>query len=222
MRLDKIVKIIRYIAGVPKSIYVNFRVLPLHQAVFLPIMVSRKTKLQTLSGKVYLEKIKTGIVRIGFGGTDMLDYRYNRPLLKLTGNIYFKGKAKIGIGAKIDVSGKLFIGSNVNITGDATIICAKKISIGNDTMIAWQSIIMDTDQHEIYNEKKECINLNQEIQIGNNVWIGARCFILKNTVIEDGCIIGANTTLTKSFKSQNSIIAGNPPKVIKESISWKH
>lgn len=222
MNIDKTVKLIRYITGIPKSIYVNFRLLPLKQAIFLPIMVSRKTKLRSLSGKAHLSKIRTGIIRIGFGGTDMLDYRYNRTILKVTGDIFFQGKAKIGIGAKIDVSGELYIGTNLNITGDATIICAKKISIGNNTMIAWQSIIMDTDQHEIYNAQNECINLNSEIKIGSNVWIGARCFILKNTIIEDGCIIGANTTLTKSFKNQNSIIAGNPPKVIKESISWRH
>ena len=66
MKLDKFVKLIRYVSGIPKSIYVNFRVLPFEQAIYLPIMVSRKTKLQSLSGKVTLGKVKTGIIRIGF------------------------------------------------------------------------------------------------------------------------------------------------------------
>ena len=69
MNMDKISKLIRYASALPKSIYVNFRLLPPHQAIKLPIMVSRKTKLRSLSGKAHL---KTGIVRIGFGGTDML------------------------------------------------------------------------------------------------------------------------------------------------------
>jgi len=221
MKTDKLVKLIRYLSGIPKSIYVNFRLLPFSQAIYLPIMVSRKTKLQSLSGKATLGKVKTGIVRIGFGGTDMLDYRYNRTILKVTGTIHFEGKAKIGIGAKILTSGSLFFGNNVNITGDALIICAKKISFGNEVMIAWKTIIMDTDQHQILNQDNQVINKDKEIKIGNNVWIGANCFVLKGSSINDGCIIGANSTITKSFNETNSIIANTPPRVIKQNIKWR-
>ena len=222
MKTDKVVKLIRYLAGIPKSIYVNFRVLPFRQAIYLPIMVSRKTKLQSLSGNVHLNKVKTGIIRIGFGGTDMLDYRYDRPIIKITGNLHFNGKAKIGIGAKLLVNGNLYLGNNFSVTGDALIICAKKISIGNDVMIAWRSIIMDTDQHDIYDKNNQHINENKEIIVGNNVWIGANSLILKGSIIEDGCIVGANTTITKPFKEKNSILAGNPAKVIKTEVQWKH
>lgn len=222
MNIDKTVKLIRYISGIPKSVYVNFRLLPFNQAIKLPIMVSRKTKLRSLSGKVHLKKVKTGIIRIGFGGTDMLDYRYNRTILKITGEIYFNGKTKIGVGAKIMVSGKLILGENFDVTGDATIICANNITIGNNTMIAWQSILMDTDQHAIYDATNNCINKDKPIIIGNNVWVGARSFILKGTSIPNGCIIGANTTLTKTFTQQNSIIAGNPNKILTTNIHWDH
>lgn len=222
MKLDKLVKLVRYISGIPKSIYVNFRVLPFKQAIYLPIMVSRKTKLQSLSGKVTLGKVKTGIIRIGFGGTDMLDYRYDRSIIKITGLLHFEGKAKIGVGAKLLVNGELFLGNNFSVTGDALIICAKKISIGNDVMIAWQSIIMDSDQHRIYNHNNEYINEDKEIKIGNNVWIGAKSLILKGSSIEDGSIIGANTTITKSFTEKNSIIAGTPARIIKTEIQWEH
>ncbi|WP_457743406.1 acyltransferase [Sulfurimonas sp.] len=223
MNFDKIAKLIRYISGTPKSIYVNLRLLPFSQAIKLPIMVSRKTKLRSLSGKVYLKKVKTGIVRIGFGGTDLMDYRYDRTILKITGEIYFSGKVKIGVGAKINVSGTLQVGENFDITGDATLICANEISIGNNTMIAWQTIIMDTDQHAIHSIQDNIrINKDKKITIGNNVWIGAKSLILKGSNIPDGSIVGANTTLSKSFKTKNSIIAGNPPKVLKENIKWNH
>jgi len=222
MNIDKIVKLIRYISGIPKSIYVNFRLLPFSQAIKLPIIISRKTKLRSLSGRAHLTKVKTGIVRIGFGGTDMLDYRYNRTILKITGDIYFGGKTKIGVGAKIMVSGTLTLGNNFDITGDATIICAERVSIGNNTMIAWQSIIMDTDQHTIYDEHNNCINKNKKIIIGNDVWIGARSFILKGSFIPDGCIVGASTTITKTFIDKNSVIAGNPNKILKTNIKWNH
>jgi len=222
MNLDKTVKLIRYIAGIPKSFYVNFRLLPFSQAIRLPIIVSRRTKLRSLSGKVHLTRVRTGIVRIGFSGTDMMDYTYQRTILKITGDLYFNGKAKIGVGAKIMVAGKLTVGKNFNITGDTTIICAKEISIGDNTMIAWQTILMDTDQHAIFDETNQRINHDQPIIIGNNVWIGAKSLILKGAKIPDGSIVGANSTITKSFNTQNSIIAGNPAKVIKEKIQWQH
>jgi len=222
MNADKIIKLIRYISGIPKSIYVNFRLLPFNQAIYLPIIVSRKTKLQSLSGKVSLDTIRIGIVRIGFGGTDMLDYRYDRAIIKITGTVDFKGKAKIGIGAKLSVSGNLILGNNLNITGDVLIICSKKISIDDDVMIAWQSIIMDTDQHYIYDKDDNHINKNREIVIGKNVWVGARSLILKNTVIPSGTIIGANTTITKSFQDENTIIAGNPARILKQKVRWNH
>ena len=222
MNLDKLVKIIRYISGTPKSVYVNFRLLPWYQAIKLPIMVSRKTKLRSLSGKAHLSKVKTGIIRIGFGGTDMMDYRYERSILKITGDIYFQGKTKIGVGARIMVSGKLTLGNNFDITGDAMIICAKYIQIGNNTMIAWQSILMDTDQHAIYDHNNTVINHDKKIIIGNNVWIGAKSFILKGSIIPDGCIVGANTTLSKEFTKNGTVLAGNPAKIIKENIRWNH
>jgi len=222
MNIDKIVKIIRYISGTPKSIYVNFRLLPLKHAIYLPIIVSRKTKLRSLSGRVHLQKIRTGIVRIGFGGTDMMDYHYERTILKITGDVYFKGKTKIGVGARIMVSGTLILGNHFDITGDAMIICAKEIEIGNNTMIAWQSIIMDTDQHAIYDKDSTVINQDKKVTIGNDVWIGAKSFILKGSNIPDGCIIGANTTISKEFTQKNTILAGNPAKIFKEGITWNH
>ncbi|MFT7860980.1 MAG: acyltransferase [Sulfurimonas sp.] len=222
MNLDKASKLIRYISGVPKSIYVNFRLLPFKQAIFLPIIVSRKTKLRSLSGKAHLDKVRTGIVRIGFGGTDMLDYRYDRSILKVTGEIFFQGKTKIGVGAKISVNGKLKLGANFDITGDAILICTEEIEIGNNTMIAWQTILMDTDQHAIYDQNKTQINQDQKITIGDNVWIGARSLVLKGSNIPNGSIVGANTTITKAFQEESSIIAGNPAKILKTDIHWRH
>jgi acetyltransferase-like isoleucine patch superfamily enzyme len=52
------------------------------------------------------------------------------------------------------------------------------------------------------------------IIIGNDVWIGANCTILDNVNIPDGCIIGANSVVTKNFEPY-SIIAGVPAKFIK-------
>ena len=222
MNIDKIVKLVRYALGLPKSIYVNFRLLPFKQAIFLPIIVSTNTKLISLSGKATLKKVKTGIVRIGFTGADMIEYNHNPTMLKVCGTINFNGKVKIAKGCRFIVYGDLSLGDNFTTTGCTTVICANHISMGNNTMLAWESIVMDTDQHKIFDKDNNHINKEDKVIIGDNVWVGARSFILKNSTIQDGCIIGANTTYTKSFDTQKSIIAGNPPRVIKEDITWEH
>ena len=221
MNLNKIVNLIRYLGGVPKSIYVNFRLLPLSQAIYLPIIVSRKTKLKSLTGKVYLSKLKPGIVRIGFGSADIFDYRYQRTVLKVDGTIHFQGKAKIGMGSRIIINGDFYVGNNFITTGNNIIFCSKKISIGNHTMLGWDSIIMDTDQHNIYDSGNNLINEAKEVVLGDNVWIGAKALILKNVKVDDGCIVGANITLTKSLSQTNSIIAGVPPRIVKSNIRWE-
>jgi len=54
------------------------------------------------------------------------------------------------------------------------------------------------------------------IIIGNDVWIGANAIILPAVSIADGCVIGAGAVVTKSFGEKNSIIAGNPAKILKK------
>lgn len=211
---------IHYVLGLPKSIYVNFRLLPFKQAIKLPIIVSSKTKLVSLCGKVNLGKVKTGTIRIGFGGTEHIDYSYNRTILKIDGTINFKGKAKIGLGSKLIIDGELSVGERFGVTGDTLIICGKKITIGDNARISWQNIIMDNDQHPILDTSNNIINPAKEIIIGNNVWIGARCFILKGSKINDGCIIAANSTVSKSFDETNSIIGGSTAKILKQDIRW--
>lgn len=53
------------------------------------------------------------------------------------------------------------------------------------------------------------------IIIGDNVWIGVDVTILPSVEIGNNCIIGAGSVVTKSFKEDNLIIAGNPAKIIK-------
>ncbi len=53
------------------------------------------------------------------------------------------------------------------------------------------------------------------IRIGRNVWIGANSTVLDGAVIGDNCIVVANSLVNRRFPP-NSIIQGNPAKVILE------
>ena len=53
------------------------------------------------------------------------------------------------------------------------------------------------------------------VHIGENVFIGGHCVILKGVTIGDGAVIGAGSVVTKSIPA-GEIWAGNPAKFIRK------
>ena len=109
------------------------------------------------------------------------------------------------------------IGDNVEI-GIGTIIYAKKkVKIGSNSSIAGQCYIIDTNHGTkagtLFRNQPD-VTASNGIIIGEDVWIGAQCAILKGSKINDGVIIGAQS-LVNSEIPNNAIIAGCPAKVIK-------
>lgn len=210
-----------YLFGLPKSLYVCLRLCSFPDALKLPILVSHKTKLGSLSGRVSFSKPKTGGVRIGFGSVETFDFAYQRTILHITGYIHFHGKAKIGKGSKISVEGELTLGENFHISAGGTLLCRKEINIGNNALMAWDSLITDADHHHLLNQHGDIINPASTVKIGNHVWIGARTMILKGSEVGDDCVIGAQSLVTGSFTENRVLIAGNPAKIVKNNIFWK-
>lgn len=130
--------------------------------------------------------------------------------------------AMIHRGTKIVVheGGELQLGDNTYINELARVHCKKRIVIGNNCAIAWNTTIMDTDLHYIYDESGKQINTEKDIHIGNDVWIGENSTILKGTYIEDNCIIAAHS-IAKGKLHSNYIYGGNPIKQIKSFTYWQ-
>ncbi len=113
--------------------------------------------------------------------------------------------------------GPIEIGDNVNI-GNGTVIYASKsggVKIGDNTMIAAQSYIIDMDHGikagELIRNQKNTVS---PIEIGEDVWIAAGCKILKGSVIHDGAVIGA-ASLVKGEIPSDAIAVGVPAQVKK-------
>lgn len=212
----------KIIIGLPKTIYVNFRMLPLKQAIKFPIMISHNVILSDTSGKFILTSNPLKRVRIGFGDIGIFDKKYSKSIFQVSGVIECSGKVFIGHGSKLSISGHLKLGDNFRISSESTIVCNTKISIGKDTLISWHVLIMDSDQHMIFNIDGSWVNHAGPISIGEHVWIGCRSMILKNITIANDDVIAANSHVCKSAMTSHSIYGGNPIKLIKENINWKY
>jgi len=58
-------------------------------------------------------------------------------------------------------------------------------------------------------------DLSESIEIGEDVWIGAGCIILKGSTLKEGCVVGANSLVTKNSAIEPfGIYAGSPVQLI--------
>lgn len=97
------------------------------------------------------------------------------------------------------------------------------VSIGNDCLISTGVHIRSSDGHTIYSaaNPKEILNASSKyIKIGNHVWVGQNALITKDVIIPDNCVVGMGAVVTRKNFLENSVIAGNPAKIIKTNINW--
>nr|WP_269809064.1 acyltransferase [Enterovibrio nigricans] len=158
---------------------------------------------------------KFGKIKLGFGRVQITDNKYSRFIWNMskTSEIHFGNNIKIGTGSKLHNQGKITIGSNVNFSGETTLVCNKSITFGDECSVSWHTLFMDTDLHRISDSRGETLNKNCEIVIENRVWIGAKATILKGTTVSQNSIIACNAVAVGMYPS-NSILGGNPARTI--------
>jgi maltose O-acetyltransferase len=111
---------------------------------------------------------------------------------------------------------KISIGNRVGIARDVVLDGRGELEIGDDTIVGFESIILTSthNSNRIDLPIREQGFFFSKINIGNNVWIGARSIILPEVTIGEGAIIGANAVVSKDVKDY-TIVAGVPAKLIK-------
>ena len=134
----------------------------------------------------------------------------------------------------IEIGGDSFI-------GDVRINCRGRISIGKCFLGSWGVFIQDSATHPTDAQQRalqsqiSCRNFLPYwgdprdrvlpaldwkpdpgvIEIGDNVWVGAQSTILKNARIGSGCIVATGSVVIAGDYPPNSLIAGNPARVVK-------
>lgn len=149
--------------------------------------------------KFFISKIgknfytENGIVFSGFKNIKIGD---NVRLMRYTSINADDGKIELGNNISINYN------VNINASGKGEIVFGDNILVGQNTVFRASDHIFKKNQITYQNS-----HAPGKILVGNNVWIGANCVILKNVKIGDNCVIGANSTITKSI-DENKVVVG--------------
>jgi len=176
-----------------------------------------------MKGKVVISApIRTGMIRIGANEIGLYVKRFNNPVWENKGIVEFQGDALVKYGARIIVAegAKLKLGKGFRFSSGSQIICYKSIELGYNCRISWDSQIMDTDFHMVFDETRKHINPDREIRIGNDCWIGNHSFVQKGTVLGNMVVLASNSMVNSSIEENNVILAGSPARIVRKSITW--
>lgn len=155
-------------------------------------------------------------------------FRLLRRPIYIRGDTSLEGGYKLTTGrfCRFDLPGgrkTLYIGENCQFGDNTHIVAWKSVRIGKNVLIASKVFISDTSHGsysteegtdpEIPPAKRQLIS--QPVRVGDNVWIGENVVILAGVNIGNGCVIGANSVVTKDVEAY-SVACGIPAKVIKK------
>lgn len=205
-----------------KTLYFNFKLLPFREAVKCPILLFGKCDVTIGKNAVLTQDHPQPFASTFIGNSCSAVWGVNkRPMetyIDIHGHLYLNGnKQFIGNGCRIiiDETGTLKIGDHVVINDRTKICCQHDIYIGDFTDVSWECQIFDTNFHYMTDTSLRVGRKKGSIYIGKNSWIGNRCTIQKNTVLEEDSILASNSLINKDFTGIfQGTFAGIPAKHI--------
>lgn len=207
-----------------KTLYFNFKMFPFAVAKKIPVYIYEWVKFTDLSGEIVIEEpIKRGMIGIG------------QQFEKLTRS---KGVSEISIRGKLVAKGHVHIGKDVAIyVGDhaycefghmtclgsnVKIICTESIVLGTWARIGYESQLVDTNSHQMYDTRtNQKYSKTGKIKIGDYNSISNRVTFMPDSLTPDYCVVASNSLCNKDYSSLGSyiLIGGIPAKLIKENFS---
>ena len=111
----------------------------------------------------------------------------------------------------------LYVGKDCEFGDYTHVVAMNNVKIGDNVLVASKVFISDTNHGSYFGteiskadippRERELVKGN--VIIGNNVWIGENAVILSGSKIGDGCVIGANSLVSKVIPTNSIVIGAN-------------
>lgn len=140
---------------------------------------------------------------VSFGKNVVLGY--SPSPYRYSGYIYIEARSP---------ASRIVFGDNVSINNNCTFISdGAGIRIGNNVLVGTQVEFYDSDFHELSPDRRHIAPVPREVVVCDNVFIGSNAVVLKGVTIGKNSVV-ANSAVVTSSVPENSIVGGNPARVI--------
>lgn len=186
-------------------------------------MTSEEARRRMEEGRIYAPGDESIMAEQQVCLEKLYDFNATRPSqMKLREEMLKDMFAEIGEGCYIEpplhsnFGGKhVHFGKNVYANFNLTLVDDAHIYVGDCVMFA-PNVVVATAAHPILPAlRREGLQFNLPVHIGNNVWIGAGAIILPGVTIGDDSVIGAGSVVTKDIPA-GVVAVGNPCRVLRE------
>lgn len=204
------------------------------------LLISKLIKVSRIHVSIIIPTLKAKIT------LRLLECPYGKNL-RICGRVYFRpnGKGTIKLGNNVSITAR-FLSNSVGISNPAFLECSQEgriqignnsgltstiissrhsIKIGDNVNIGGNVRIFDHDFHSLHylhrrNAASDFKNVKTaEIIIEDDVFIGTNVLILKGVHIGARSIIAAGSVVTLKNIPNDTLVAGNPAKIIKRDIN---
>ena len=166
-----------------------------------------------------------GTIELGgdfeFGGGNMR-YPITGSVMQLQKNarLITKGYAGVNYGACIEIfkNCTLTVGRDFGANIGLTIVCGDTITIGDDVMCGRNVTLRNTNGNHPMNIPGA--KNSKPLIIGDHVWFCENSTVMAGVKIGSGAVIGAHAVVYNNVPP-NTLVMGNPAKVVMENIQWK-
>lgn len=144
---------------------------------------------------------------------------YGRPRIENGGRMIIGDRVRLSsVVATLELAtgdeGCLEIGENVFINYGTSISASRLVRIGRDTSIGTGCLLMDNAFHRVEPDRRDERPPSAPIELGRNVWLGARVTVLPGVTIGEDSCVGTGSIVTHDIPPR-VLAAGIPAKVIR-------
>ena len=121
-----------------------------------------------------------------------------------------------GLELSVRNGGLLEIGNNVSFNRNCLVVCRGKTRIGNEVIFGPGCKVYDHDHdYKKIKEERRKSTIVGNVSIGNGVWFGANCIVLKDTEIGDNCVFGAGSIIKGNYAADTLVVQKREEKSVK-------